>query len=111
MVIWYILPHFGKYYREKSGNPDPLPPKTNRYRVARFSLTHYTKTGENIPKISIKLPNGHKIYQYGRNIFQMDVGRIYQPSPFQGPPKFTQVGIFGLETYNLAALSDILLYK
>jgi hypothetical protein len=22
LVIWYIFPRFGKYYREKSGNPD-----------------------------------------------------------------------------------------
>jgi hypothetical protein len=24
MVIWYIFSRFGKYYREKSGNPDPV---------------------------------------------------------------------------------------
>jgi hypothetical protein len=22
LVIWYIFPRFGKYYREKSGNPE-----------------------------------------------------------------------------------------
>jgi hypothetical protein len=36
------------------------------------------------------LPNGHKIYQH---------------LPFKGPPKFTQVGIFGLKTNHLATLT------
>jgi hypothetical protein len=31
--------------------------------------------------------------------------RIYQPFPFQGPQKFTQIGIFGLKIYHLATLS------
>jgi hypothetical protein len=26
---------------------------------------------------------------------------IYQPFPFQGPPKFTQFGIFGLKIYSI----------
>jgi hypothetical protein len=34
-------------------------------------------------------PNGHK---------------IYQDFPQQDPPKFTQIGIFGLKTNHLAAL-------
>jgi hypothetical protein len=24
LVIWYIFPHFGMLYQEKSGNPGPL---------------------------------------------------------------------------------------
>jgi hypothetical protein len=31
---------------------------------------------------------------------------IYQPFPFQGPPKFTQIGLFGLKIYNLATLNE-----
>jgi hypothetical protein len=31
--------------------------------------------------------------------------RIYQPLPFQGPQKFTQIGIFGLKLYHLATLA------
>jgi hypothetical protein len=29
---------------------------------------------------------------------------MYQHFPFQGPPKFTQIGIFGLKTNHLATL-------
>jgi hypothetical protein len=32
---------------------------------------------------------------------------IQQPFPFQGPPKFTQIGIFGLKIYRLATLALI----
>jgi hypothetical protein len=38
------------------------------------------------------IPNGHKIYQ------QIST---------EGPPKFTQIGIFGLKTNHLATLSRI----
>jgi hypothetical protein len=39
--------------------------------------------------MAINIPNGHKIYQH---------------FPFQGPPKFTQMGIFGLKNH-LASLA------
>jgi hypothetical protein len=39
--------------------------------------------------MSVINPNGH---------------RIYKPFPFRGPPKFTQIGIFGLKIYHLASL-------
>jgi hypothetical protein len=29
LVIWYILPRFGKYYRDKSGNPGSRPRSKN----------------------------------------------------------------------------------
>jgi hypothetical protein len=51
--------------------------------------------GENIPndQVTIKwpyyIPNGHK---------------IYQNFPFQDPPKFTQILIFGLKIYHLATM-------
>jgi hypothetical protein len=37
------------------------------------------------------VPNGHK---------------IYLNFPFQGPPKFTKIGIFGMKIYHLASLVD-----
>jgi hypothetical protein len=40
-------------------------------------------------KLSWYIPNGH---------------RIYQPFAFQGPPKFSQIGIFGMKIYHLATL-------
>jgi hypothetical protein len=60
-------------------------------------LTQYTKTGENIP-------NNQKIPQspYKRQKFQLVIK--YQPFPFQGPPKCTQIGILGLKFYYLATL-------
>jgi hypothetical protein len=39
--------------------------------------------------MALKRPNGHKIYQY---------------YPLQDPPKFTQIGIFGLKENHLATL-------
>jgi hypothetical protein len=42
--------------------------------------------------MAIKLPNKH----YGH--------RIYQPFQFQGSTNFSQIGIFGLKIYHLAAL-------
>jgi hypothetical protein len=48
--------------------------------------TKYTKWPHNIP-------NGHK---------------INQQFPLQDPPKFTQIGIFGLKTNHLAALNGTL---
>jgi hypothetical protein len=59
----------------------------------------HTKTGKIIPnnhKHTIwlqNLPNGHKIYQ------QLQI---------QDPPKFTQIGVFGLKTNHLATLRESL---
>jgi hypothetical protein len=58
----------------------------------------------NIPKrlkiyqIATKIPNDH-------NIFPMAREYIYQLFPFQGPPKFTQFGIFGLKIYIPSGIS------
>jgi hypothetical protein len=60
--------------------------KSYKTRVARFFLVQKTKTVKNIPK-------GHKI-------FIIDF-------PLQDPPKFTQIGIFGLKTNYLATLYNI----
>jgi hypothetical protein len=48
---------------------------------------------DNIYQMATKHTNGRKIYQTGR--------KIDQHLPLQDPPKFTQIGIFGL---NLATL-------
>jgi hypothetical protein len=41
------------------------------------------------PKRLLNIPNGHKMYQY---------------LPMYGPPKFTQIGIFGMKRNHLATL-------
>jgi hypothetical protein len=81
-----------------------LPMTLFSVRVARFFLLQHTKTGGNIPddqkytiqvyqmainyiKCPENLPNSHKIYQH---------------CSLQDPPKFTQIGIFGLRIYHLA---------
>jgi hypothetical protein len=61
-------------------------------RVARFFMLQHTKTGKNVP-------NNQKIYQmaikYAKwpKIYQKDIKHL----PLQGPPKFTQIWIFGLK--------------
>jgi hypothetical protein len=63
-------------------------------------------------------PNGHTLYQMGINYtkrpyvipndhkLQIPNGRkIYQHFPFQGSPKYTQIGIFGLKLNHLATLA------
>jgi hypothetical protein len=37
--------------------------------------------------------------------------KIYQHFPFKGPPKFTQIGIFGLKIYHLATLDGRILFR
>jgi hypothetical protein len=128
-ILWYIFPHFGIMYQEKSGNPVQIGFSFFRFfqsrqayldncahafqdcfvwaaslssRVARLFSVKYTKTWRNVQKRSqhfqmatqynkcpLNIPNGHKIYQY---------------FPFQGPPKYTQGGIFGMKIFHLASL-------
>jgi hypothetical protein len=65
-------------------------------KVARFFSLQHTKTGENIP-------NEHKIYQ---KALKIPYGhKIYRRFPFQGPPKCTQIVIFGIKIYHLATLA------
>jgi hypothetical protein len=65
-------------------------------RVARLFLVKNTQTGENIPnyhelyKMSIKYNNRPKNGQ-------VSIKYRYQHLPLQVPPKFTQIGIFGLK--------------
>jgi hypothetical protein len=68
--------------------------------VARFFLLPAYQIGKNIP-------NGHKLYQTAihnskcpKNI--PNGHKIFQHFPFQGPPHFTKIKIFGLKTKHLA---------
>jgi hypothetical protein len=58
------------------------------------------QNGEKFHRIATELPNGLKIYKlavlYSKRL------KICQPFPIQGPPKFTQIAIFGLKIYHLA---------
>jgi hypothetical protein len=61
----------------------------NREKYTKLSLNYqmaikYTKWAKSIP-------NGHKRYQH---------------FPVQGPPKFAQIGIFGLKINHLATLDE-----
>jgi hypothetical protein len=68
-----------------------------------------------LPDFSLFYPNGENTYtklqlnyQNGLKIYQLAVKyskwpwNIVPTFSFQGPPKFTQVWIFGLKTYHLA---------
>jgi hypothetical protein len=46
-------------------------------------------------QITIKLPSGHKIYQMAVIYSKWPLNTL--TFPFKGPPKFTQIGIFGLK--------------
>jgi hypothetical protein len=69
--------------------------------VSRHNIC--TKNGENIPE-------EHKLYQKAINYTKWWLNipnghEMQQHFPFQGPRKFTQVWIFGLKIYHLAALN------
>jgi hypothetical protein len=64
-------------------------------RVARFFLIQIYQIGKN-------MTNDHKLYQtainYTKWLLNIPNGhKIYQHLQFKGPPKFTQMGIFGLK--------------
>jgi hypothetical protein len=101
LTIFFLLNSFRKKWEGKKVNEAKL---LYLSRVARFFLTQYTKNVENIPT---KLPLNYQMaikhtkwpYTYIRNVH-----KIYQLFPFQGPPKFTQIVIFGMKIYYLATL-------
>jgi hypothetical protein len=62
-------------------------------RVASFFLVQNTKKG--------------KIYQMGIKYFQRPYNSPNGHKIYQDPKKFTQIGIFGLKTNNLATLLPI----
>jgi hypothetical protein len=73
--------------------------------VARFFLVQNKKTGRNIP-------NDHKMHQMAIRYFQWPPNKpnghkMYQDFPLPDPPKFTQIGTFGLKTNHLATLRSL----
>jgi hypothetical protein len=71
-------------------------------RVARFFPTQYTKTGKRY-QIATKITKWPKNVPNGCNTVKIakECTKTFQ---FQSPPKFTQIGIFGLKTNHLATL-------
>jgi hypothetical protein len=68
-------------------------------------LVQHTKRGKNVPKrgeiyqMSIKYAKWPENWPNGSH-------KIYQHLPSQDPPKFTQIGIFGLKINHLATLIE-----
>jgi hypothetical protein len=70
----------------------------------------YTKWPK-IHQMAKNTPNGQKYTKWpkihqmakntesGHNLYTANSRRIFQPLPFQGPPKFTQIGIFGMKIH------------
>jgi hypothetical protein len=71
------------------GLPDLSWSKHTRTVKVYQMTTNYTK------RLCI-IPDGHKLYQ--------TAVKVYQHFPFQGPPKYTQLGIFGPKINHLAPL-------
>jgi hypothetical protein len=77
---------------------------THWIMVARFFLAQYVyQNGENM---YTKLPTNYQmVIKYTNWLQYIPNGHgIYQPFPFQGRPKFTQIGTFGLKICHLATL-------
>jgi hypothetical protein len=77
-----------------------------------FLDTIYQNGGKYTICIDTLLPNGHNRYQSAIictyvYVHILNGQRIQQPFPFQGPPKFTQIGIYGLKICLLATLQHI----
>jgi hypothetical protein len=73
-------------------------------RVARLVFVQTYQNGKN-------LPHDHKLYQtvidYTKWVYNIPNGpKIYQHFPFQGTPKYTQIGIFGTKINHLATLIE-----
>jgi hypothetical protein len=66
-----------------------------------FSWSKHTITAK-IYQTTTSYTNGHTLYQMAVNI--PNGHYIWQHFPFQGPPNFTQIVIFGLKINHLATL-------
>jgi hypothetical protein len=65
----------------------------NQASADRFLFVQGTKKGKNIHiEHRIHIPNDNKINK-------ITVKYVYQLFPFQGPPKYAYVGIFGIQIY------------
>jgi hypothetical protein len=83
-------------------NATPKPVDPDEQGCQSFRGTVY-QNRENIPK-------SHKIYQGAIKYIKRHENwpnshKVYQHLPLQDPPKFTQIGIFGLNVNRLATLS------
>jgi hypothetical protein len=67
-----------------------------------FLDTKY-QTGENIPNNNQNITKCPFKMQKCPKKFRL-ASKYINLFPYQGPPKFTQIGIFGLKTYHLATL-------
>jgi hypothetical protein len=63
----------------------------------KTSYVKYTKWPQSIPN--------------GQKIDQIDIKYVYRHLPLQVPPKFTQIGIFGLKICHLATLPPTITAK
>jgi hypothetical protein len=79
-----------------------------KIRVARFFLVQIYQIGKNIT-------NDHKLYQTAINYTKWPLnipnGHKIKHLQFKGPPKFTQMGVFGLKTNHLATLDKMCVGK
>jgi hypothetical protein len=75
--------------------------KNHKYKIYLHNLN---STKVQLPDFFFNIPNGKNIpnTKLLQNI--PNCSKIYQHLPWQDPPKFTQIGIFGLKIYNLATL-------
>jgi hypothetical protein len=53
------------------------------------------------------IPNGHNVCIPNDGKIDQNCQKIYQHLPLQGPPKFTQFGIYGLKIRPLATLKEL----
>jgi hypothetical protein len=68
-----------------------------------FLGTIYQK-GKKIYQMTIKYTEWPQNIPNSRKIDKMAINVLYQHLPLQDPPKFTQIGIFGLKKCHLATL-------
>jgi hypothetical protein len=82
------------------------PEKSVLGRAARFYLVQTYQHCKNIPNDHKQtIPNYLRVsVSNGRKISQMVIKHTYQHFPFHGPPKYTQIGIFGMKINHLAIL-------
>jgi hypothetical protein len=86
----------GDFFKNSSGHPGrDVGSFPGRHaivlRVARFFFVENVPKREKYTKLPQIMPNGQKLYQMAVNYSE------YQHFSFQGPPKVTQIGIFGMK--------------
>jgi hypothetical protein len=94
--------------RQKRKNPTDY----KIYILSGYKIYHvavkYNQMFIKYTKRPLNIPNGHKIYKCPlnipccRKIYYIHGHTIFQHFPFQGPPKNTQIGIYGIQKHNTA---------